>query len=106
MRAALIPDEARRPLPDPLLVQLIVGSNETEGQESFEVLVTSSAAIAEMAKTGPVLGLHRLVVDELDPQRAVDALRALVERVEGDTWGELVTGLRLIGSWEFDGYSE
>lgn len=106
LRAALVPDESQRPLPDPLLVQLIVGADDLAGEESFEVLVTSSSQMAERARQGPVLGVHCLIVDELDVEQAVHALRMAVERVEGNSWPDLVAGLRLIGAWEFEGYSE
>lgn len=99
-----MPDARQEPLPDPLLVQLVVGSDEIAGEESFEVLVYSADAVTRLLSDGPVLGRHMLIVESLDTEVAVAFLTSAVGQIVGDTWNDLVGQLRQIGAWEFEGY--
>ena len=87
-----------------VLLMLLVGPHDGPGEESFDVLVCSPAWLA--AQGEPVIGRHKLVVNDFD-FRAIEAfLRRHVESCFGETWSEVGTKVGRIGHWEFEDYSE
>jgi hypothetical protein len=93
------------PEKDGVLVRLIVGPADGPGEESFDVLVCTPLWLREVvAKEGPQIGRHHLIVDPLDLGGASTFLRRQVESVEAADWPTLGAKLARIGQWEFEDY--
>jgi hypothetical protein len=88
-----------------ILVQAMIGPAGAPGEESFDIVVSTIAPLAEKARQeGVVNGLHRLVVLEYDFERLWAYIAGFVSSVEGDSWGDLAAELSTLGHWEFDRY--
>lgn len=107
----LLPDPSTLP-DDPaefaLLAQMIVGPQDSPGEESFSVTVCTPEWLAEACRRvgGIYNARHHLVVnyEEFD-QRALRAwLLARVQEVEAETWSEIDERLGRLGFGEFEDY--
>ncbi|WP_413600405.1 Imm8 family immunity protein [Curtobacterium sp. Curtsp57] len=86
---------------------MTVGPDNGPGEETFQVTVCTPAWLAEEASVrGPIVGRHLLIVEPMDANRAVRALRQNVEAAEGRTWAEVAEKVSRIGLWEFEDYQE
>lgn len=99
---AYVPDD---PENDGVWIRLIVGPADGPGEESFDVLVCTPLWLREtVAKEGPQIGRHHLIVDPLDLGQAKEFLRRQIESVEAPDWPSLGEQLGRIGYWEFEDY--
>jgi hypothetical protein len=90
---------------DGVWLRLIVGPADGPGEESFDVLVCTPLWLrAVVAKEGPQIGRHHLIVDPFDLTEAREYLRRQVESLEGADWPTLGGMLARIGYWEFEDY--
>lgn len=90
---------------DGVWVRLILGPADGPGEESFDVLVCTPLWLRDVvAKEGPQVGRHHLIVDPLDLAEARDFLQAQVEGVEAADWPTLGEKLARFGYWEFEDY--
>jgi hypothetical protein len=86
-------------------IRLLVGPGDGPGEESFDVLVCTPLWLRDViAKEGPQIGRHRLVVDPFDLPRAKEFLRQHVESIEAPDWPTLGEKLARLGYWEFEDY--
>lgn len=86
-------------------IRLLVGPADGPGEESFDVLVCTPLWLrGVIAKKGPQIGRHRLIVDPLDLSKAKEFLRRQVESVEAPDWPTLAGKLARLGYWEFEDY--
>jgi hypothetical protein len=76
------------------------------GEDYFEFEVHTPQTLQHLLETsGAVLGRGILVVvEEYDPERVAEAMRPLVESVEGRSWEEVAFRVGSLGPWEFEGW--
>ena len=90
---------------DGVWIRLLIGPADGPGEESFDVLVCTPLWLRDVvAKEGPQIGSHHLIVDPLDLKVAKDFLLRQVEAVEADDWPTLGEKLGRLGYWEFEDY--
>jgi hypothetical protein len=87
------------------LLQAMFGPRDSEGEESFDILVCTPRRLArDVEREGIVDGRHHLIVHRFD----IGAIRAfLIEYAKGcsgETWREVATKLARLGKWEFEDY--
>lgn len=89
-----------------ILVQALVGPAGSEGEESFNFLVMSPAALAReiTSRDGYAFLRHRLVLNEWNRVTVEQAISDLVRRTEGADWHEIGVKLSRFGAWEFEDY--
>jgi Immunity protein 8 len=85
-----------------LLVQMLVGPSDGDGEESFDVLVCSPDWLRHQAD--PVIGRHLLIVSGFKWGRIRSFLDEQVAACEGADWLEVVNKVGRIGRWEFEDY--
>lgn len=89
------------------LLQVMVGSEHTEGEESFDILVfTPKWLMDNYDRQDVVFGLHSIIVFEYDYERLLATLRTYIESLDEDSWIELGEKINRIGKWEFQDYRE
>ena len=90
-----------------LLVQIIAGPSDSEGEESFDVeVITPKRLAARVQKQGPVSGRHLLVVNRFDPAEIQEWIGKAVASCSGGDWEGVAQRLGRIGYWEFEDYQE
>jgi hypothetical protein len=95
--------------PDPsnfgILVQAMIGPEDEEGEESFDIVVCTPTWMAnKVAAEGYAWGRHHLLIPRYDYPTIRDAVRALCHSVEGSDWRGVATALARYGAWEFEDY--
>ena len=90
-----------------LLVQIMVGPEDDEGEESFDLEVVTPKELARrVARTGPICGRHYLIVNRFDPHQIQLWIEKAVSSCAGRNWEEITRKLSRIGRWEFEDYVE
>ena len=90
--------------PFAVLVQMMIGPRESEGEESFDVLVCSPSWIARQCDDRPFLLEHMVCVPTFDWSSIRELLEQRVSTVSGATWQDVAQQLGRIGRWEFSDY--
>src|SRR5690242_13133370 len=71
------------------LLQLMVGTEGEEGEESFDVQVCTPRWLLERYRGKGIVSLrHHVLVFEYDHDRMLEALRLMVESCTGSDWDE------------------
>ncbi len=95
------------PTNDGVRVRLMVGPADGPGEESFDVLVCTTAWLKTVIDVdGPQIGRHLLLVGTLDLTAAVAFLREHIESLEAPDWKGLAEQIARVGYWEFEDYTE
>ena len=89
-----------------ILVQLMIGPEETSGEEAFDTIVCSPDWLAEHAKLPDLVGDHQIVMDTYNYQALQSRVRSFCRTLEESNWQELAAKLSAIGKWEFKDYAE
>lgn len=88
-----------------LLVQVLVGPRDGEGEESFDFTVCSPEWLAqEHGKDAAVLGRHHLLLFDYDIKKVRKAIESVVNSAEGSDWREVASQIARHGKWEFEDY--
>jgi len=95
--------------PDPgnfgILVQAMIGPEDEEGEESFDILVCTPSWLAgQVEREGPTWGRHHLLLPRYDYAAIESTVRSLVDSVHGLDWPEVAEILARYGAWEFEDY--
>jgi hypothetical protein len=86
-------------------LRLLIGPDESAGEESFDVTVCSPAWLEkECGRDGFVLGRHHMVVSNYDYDLVQRVLTKRVERCSGETWPEIAERIGRFAQWEFEDY--
>lgn len=89
-----------------VLLQLIVGPLNDDGEESFDVMLcTPQWLIANHSPSDVIIGRHYLIVFEYNYQRIYNRLKRIVESVEAETWDDIAILIGRVGKWEFEDYN-
>jgi hypothetical protein len=88
-----------------VLVQVIVGPEGAEGEESLEFIVTTPDALARKIDTeGPVFGRGLVVVRSTDMSGILKAIEKAIVRVEAPDWSAVANRLIRLGFYEFEDF--
>lgn len=88
-------------------IRLLVGPDDGEGEESFDLTVCSPSWLAERADEEAVYDArHHLVVVAFDFQLLENYLKRRVEACRGTSWDEVAQQVARLGYWEFEDYRE
>lgn len=90
-----------------ILVQLMVGPEGHDGEESFDVVLCTPRWLAEQVEEAGVLDLrHHLLVDSWDWGRVLDYVERFLASVEAPSWPEVAAIVGRLGRWEFEDYDD
>lgn len=97
----------RPPEPDEfcILVQMLIGPAEGEGEESFDFTVCTPRWLTSKVTDRPMFLRHHLLVSRYDFSEIRAALGRLVTSCSGRDWNELASKLARYGQWEFEDYN-
>jgi hypothetical protein len=88
-------------------VQVLVGPENDQSEESFDIFVCSSEwLVEETARQGVVDGRHRLIVRSWNWSMIMEYLERRVRTVTGDDWTGVALQISRLGHWEFEDYRE
>jgi hypothetical protein len=89
-------------------VRLAAGSDDPEGEESFDLrVITPRAAQRRLREQDrPLVGRHLVIVDQWDYPTIAAYLFERFESEEGADWDDLGTRLNRFGRWEFEDFDE
>jgi immunity protein 8 of polymorphic toxin system len=97
-----VPDD---PEDDAILLQVMVGSADVPGEESFDVLVCTPRWLEREVKAkGPLIGRHYLIVEATNYPGVRRFLTKIIENQMAGNWEELANRVGRIGMWEFEDY--
>jgi len=86
-------------------IRVLAGPAGEQGEESFDLNVCTPQWLqGQVARTGPIVGRHLLIVDRWDIELVERAVSDLVAGVEADDWDSIAGKLSRIGRWEFEDY--
>jgi hypothetical protein len=87
------------------LLQLIVGPEDSDGEESFDVLVCTPEWLRGKRFTSEfIVGRHYLIVFEYNYDRLLTFMDAYCSKCVGETWQTVAEKLSRLGKWEFEDY--
>lgn len=87
------------------LLQLMVGPESGEGEESFELEICTPAWLLQnRGSEEVVLGWHRAIVFRYDFPGLARHLQRVCARITGETWAEVAGKLARLARWEFEDY--
>jgi len=90
-----------------VLVQVVVGPEGSDGEESFDVVFCTPGWLAQKAQdTGIVDGRHMYVVSSWNWPIIQQYLDQRVTEIIADDWDGLATLLGRFGKWEFEDYNK
>ena len=86
-------------------LQVIVGPDDSDGEESFDITVCSPKWLARKTEESGILsGRHHLIVT--DYAKLVPYLEKFIDDCEGESWTVITDELGRLGHWEFEDYKE
>jgi len=87
------------------LLQIMVGPNNQEGEETFDIEVVTPKYLLEKYDENEILiGRHRLIVFRYDWNRIMRTINRYCESCSGETWDEIAEKVGRLGRWEFEDY--
>lgn len=97
--------------PDPgrfeILIQVIAGPAGLPGDESFDIVLSTTSMLRErVATSGVVNGRHQLFVDWYDWSSVTRYIETYAASCEGETWLDAAAKFGRLGRWEFEDYIE
>ena len=90
-----------------VFIQVMVGDEDSPGEESFDLeVVTPKHLIEHVKRDGPLIGRGFVIVARWNWPEIRDFLTGAFESEQAPTWDELGERLGRIGHWEFEDYRE
>ncbi len=89
------------------LLQVLVGPQDAEGEESFDFIVCTPDWLKERhGDEAVVLGRHYILLFKYDFDLVRKAITEIVEKAAGNNWREVASKIARYGRWEFEDYGE
>ncbi|WP_187669686.1 immunity 8 family protein [Zestomonas carbonaria] len=89
------------------LLQVMVGPEGKEGEESFDIEVCTPRWLENTyGMDEVVIGCHHIIVRKYNYQKIVDAINKFLRKCTGESWSEIAGKVSRLGKWEFEGYAE
>jgi hypothetical protein len=89
------------------LIQLMVGPDDGEGEESFDVEVCTPHWIEHTCDDDDIIvGKNKLIVLKYDYKKIEEKIHDLLRTCTGETWEEVAFKVSRIGKWEFEDYRD
>jgi hypothetical protein len=89
------------------LLQVIVGPSGGEGEESFDVTVSTPKWLTEnLSEDDILLASHYIIVRKYDFARIEGFVKSYCDHCSGDTWEIVAQKVGRLGRWEFEDYKE
>lgn len=89
------------------LLQAMIGPEDEEGEESFDIEVCTPAWIEKNLGLDEVLvGQHYLIVRDYNYQKIVLSIEKFLQDCSGKNWNEVSRKVSRLGFWEFEGYED
>ncbi len=89
------------------LLQIIIGPENEEGEESFDIEVcTPKWLLTNYSSDNIILGLHKIIIMQYDYNAILIFLNKFLSHCHGKNWEEVSNKLSYLGKWEFDDYKE
>lgn len=99
--------QPRNPESFGFLLQAMIGPEDTDGEESFDIEVCTPKWIEDTYNLSDVvIGRHHLIVREYDYDRIIGAIRHFLLDCSGQSWNEVANKVARLGKWEFEDYVE
>jgi hypothetical protein len=90
---------------DMLFVQLMIGPQDSPGEESFDVIVCTRETRQLAIDPGdPDSGKCLIILDRIDADLIKRHVQDYLKNLEGPTWQDLAQQIRKLGKWEFHDY--
>jgi hypothetical protein len=87
------------------LLQIMVGVQDKEGEESFDVVVcTPQWLLLKYQRNGLFFALHHLIMFQYDYTMLFSKLKSYIDNIHGDNWNDIAHKISYIGKWEFQNY--
>jgi hypothetical protein len=88
-----------------VLLQIMIAPEESEGEESFDVLVCTPKYLEKKLEHGmPLFGRHMLIVKTYSWPQIRHSIEEYCNSLEGQDWSELAAKLARVAAWEFEDY--
>jgi Immunity protein 8 len=88
-----------------LLIQAMIGTKDSLGEESFDFIVCTPQWLADqMSKTGYVFGKNYLLLLNYDYSLILQTIKQLCDESQGKDWETVANSLSRYGQWEFENY--
>jgi hypothetical protein len=88
------------------LMQLLIGPENEEGFESFDIVVCTPQWLSEThASDDIIIGRHHLIVFEYNYDRILKKINSYIEELNENTWPALAQKIARLGKWEFEDYT-
>jgi hypothetical protein len=89
------------------LLEMMIGPDCEEGEESFGIQVCTPIWLLSIMKKEDVIpGRHFLIVLEYNFERIYKKIKHLIENCTGADWSEVAEKVSRIGYWEFEDYQD
>jgi hypothetical protein len=89
------------------LLQVMVGLEGEEGEESFDIEVCTPRWLEETySMDDVVIGRHHLIIRHYNYQRIVATIKKFLRNCTGESWNEIAEKVSRLGKWEFEDYAE
>ncbi|HAC88551.1 MAG: hypothetical protein CMG91_06435 [Marinobacter sp.] len=87
------------------LLQVMVGPEGVDGEESFDIEVCTPKWLEETyGMNEVVIGRHHLIVREYNYQKIADTIQDFLRECTGESWIEVAEKVSRLGKWEFEDY--
>ncbi|MFH1197425.1 MAG: immunity 8 family protein [bacterium] len=87
------------------LLQILVGPDLLNGEESFDIQICSPKWINDnYSKEDVILGRHMIIQKEYNFSRIKSFLINYIDNINGAKWEEIALKISRIGKWEFEDY--
>lgn len=89
------------------LLQVMVGPEGEDGEESFDIEVCTPKWLEQTYGVDEiVIGRHLLIVREFNYQRIVSFIKGYLSKCSGENWNDIAQKVSRLGMWEFEDYIE
>lgn len=89
------------------LLQVFVGIEDKEGEESFNFeICTPKWLLDNLKKDEIIMGKNYIIVLEYNYEKLLQEIKTLINKCTGKSWNEIALKLSCFSRWEFEDYYE